>query len=114
MEVGTKISMNELKKHCFMDAKETMSQLYAGGKMKVWSWGLYNVNAFVTEKKECFALRFNVQGQHFTGHVYIVLNGMDLYDVYYCSNRGTIKMIDNDLYCDQLTDVIDSKVERKS
>ena len=112
MEVGEKIKMESLQKNLFMDAKETMSQLYAGGKMKVWSWGLHNVISFINDKKECYAIKFTVQGRKFKGHIYIVLNGSDLYDIYYCSTHGNIKMIDNDVYCDMLTEIIDNKVEK--
>jgi hypothetical protein len=50
----------------------------------------------------------------FLGHVYIALNGMDLYDVYLTSNRGTIKQRTPEmgLYFDQLVEWIDDKVER--
>jgi len=105
-KVGNKIDIHSIMKKCrHMDAKTTMSQLYAGGRDKVWSWG---ANSFTNYGD---GLRFTVQGNHFNGHIYIVLNGADLYDIYYCSNRGTIKMIDSDIFCEDLTDVIDRKVE---
>ena len=94
------------------DARVTMSQLYAGGRNKVWSWGFKNAIAYNDKSKLTYALRFTVNGMLFKGHVYIVLNGGDLYDIYYCSNRGNIKMIDTDIFCEDLTDVIDRKVER--
>jgi len=104
--VGNKIDIQAIMKECReMDARTTMSQLNAGGREKVRSWGAHNY--FNLGR----GLRFNVQGNHFTGHVYIVLNGADLYDIYYCSNQGTIKEIKTDIYCEDLTDVIDRKVE---
>jgi len=57
-------------------------------------------------------LRFTVNGHHHKGHVYVVLNGADLFDVYYCSNRGTIKDIHTNIFFDQLTEIIDNKIER--
>ena len=107
-KVGNKIDIQSIMKQCReMDARTTMSQLNAGGRQKVWSWG---ANNYINYGK---ALRFTVQGRHFSGHIYIVLNGADLYDIYYCSNRGTVKMVDNDIFCEDLTDVIDRKVEYK-
>jgi hypothetical protein len=111
-KVGEKIDLQGLMKNLYFDAKVTLSHVYAGGKMKVWSWGFNNVIVHVNKAKQCYALRFTVNGRHFKGHIYIVLNPMDLYTVYYCSNQGNIKMIDEDLYCDQLTEVIDEKIEK--
>jgi len=55
-----------------------------------------------------------VSGHHHKGHVYIFVNGMDLFDVYLTTNRGTIvhKSGDMGLYFDQLVEWIDEKVER--
>ena len=50
------------------------------------------------------------------GHVYIFVNGMDLYDVYLTTTRGTIvEKSDGShggLYFDMLTDWIDDRVEK--
>jgi hypothetical protein len=105
--IGTMIDIEAKAKHCReFSVVETKKQLYFFGKIKVFSWGAHNWVNFQNK-----ALRFTVQGRHFRGHVYIFLNGADLYDVYYCSNRGNIKMIDTDMYFDQLTEIIDRKVE---
>ena len=110
-EVGNKIDIEPLKKGRYFDAQTTINQLNAGGRQKVWSWGFHNPVAFA-DKRNVYALRFTVNGRLFKGHIYIVLNGADLYDIYYCSNRGNIKMVDNDIFCEDLTDVIDRKIER--
>ena len=54
----------------------------------------------------------NVQGHHHKGHVYIFVNGSDLFDVYLTTTQGTIKMKIEGLYFDQLVEWIDEKVEK--
>ena len=110
-KVGEKIEIEELKKGRRFDAQTLISQLYAGGRSKVWSWGFHNPIAYA-DKNGCYVLRFTVRGNLFRGHIYVALNGADLYDVYYCSNRGNIKMISEGLYCDNITEVIDEKIEK--
>jgi hypothetical protein len=56
-------------------------------------------------------LRFTVNGRHHRGHVYIVVNHSDLFDVYLTSNRGTVKEVLTDIYVDSLVDSIDAKIE---
>jgi hypothetical protein len=73
-----------------------------------WSWGLNNPLIAVKNK----ALRFTVQGHHHKGYIYIVLNFMDTFDIYYTSNRNTIKKISNGVYIDVLIDVLDRGIER--
>jgi hypothetical protein len=53
-----------------------------------------------------------VSGHHHKGHVYIFVNGSDLFDVYLTTLQGTIKTIGTDLYFDQLAEWIDERVER--
>ena len=73
----------------------------------VWSWGAH---AWTKMNNNC--LRFTVNGNHHRGHVYIVVNYSDLFDVYLTSNRGTVKEVLTDIYVDSLVDAIDAKVER--
>ena len=73
----------------------------------IWSWG-----AHAWTKMNDFCLRFKVQGHHHNGHVYIVVNGADLFDVYLTTSRGTIKNIFTDIFVDCLIDTIDNAVER--
>lgn len=76
------------------------------------SWG---ANNFMVDKKNGTQMfRMNVQGNHHKGHVYIFLNGSDLFDVYLTTIQGTIKNRTEEMgiYNDQLIDWIDEKVER--
>ncbi len=72
------------------------------------SWGPHNYKY----SKKMF--RMNVQGHHHTGHVYIFLNGTDLFDVYLTTVYGTIKQRTHEMgiYGDTLIEWIDRKVER--
>jgi hypothetical protein len=77
-----------------------------------WSWGVHNIR--IDKKNGMRMFRMNVQGYHHKGHVYIFLNGMDLFDVYLTTNRGTIKdrTPEMGIYNDQLIEWIDDRVER--
>jgi hypothetical protein len=73
----------------------------------VWSWG-----ASAWTKMNDYCLRFAVNGHHHQGHVYLVVNGLDLFDIYLTSNKGTIKEIITDIYIEDLVEVVDNHVER--
>jgi hypothetical protein len=72
-----------------------------------WSWG-----AHALRNIENKGLRMKVNGHHHKGHVYIVLNGMDLFDVYYTTTKGTIVDSDIGIYFDMLVQAIDNRIER--
>ena len=87
----------------------------------IWSWGQSALQAVNQEQLKSFdidglgALKFKVNGIHHKGHVLVVLNFSDTYDVYICSIRnGTIKIKDKEmgLYLDQFGTWIDEKVEK--
>lgn len=99
-------------------AETIMQQLYAGGRNKVWSWGA-NSWSFGTMPKvenkggESFLI-FKVQGFLFKGLVRIILEWNDTYTVQLLKKeKGELVLKDKveDVYCDELTDVIDRKVE---
>ncbi len=72
-----------------------------------WSWG---AQKFVDLNGK--GLRFKVSGHHHKGLVYIVLNGADMFDVYYTDKHGVITGINFDIFFDQLVEVMDNKIER--
>lgn len=74
------------------------------------SWG--SRGFLVDNKNDTRMFRMTVSGHLHKGHVYIFLNGVDLFDVYLTSNRGTIKKIMHNLYFDMLADWIDTNVEK--
>lgn len=58
------------------------------------------------------ALVFQVNGRLHKGTVIITLNGMDTYDIHLFNGAGNqVGESVTDIYCDQLTDVIDELVE---
>lgn len=104
--MSEKIDPIKICKSCRdMDAKEIVKFLYSH-QGKFWSWGAHD---FVDIEGR--GLRFNVQGHHHKGHVYLFVNGLDLFDVYLTSSRGTIKETINDIYLEDLFDILDKKIE---
>lgn len=108
--IGEKINVPEITKGCRELNIQELMQLLRMDVMKFWSWGSH---AFTIDKKPNTRMfRMTVNGHHHKGHVYIVVNGMDLFDVYLTSNQGTIKLIGEGLYFDMLVDWIDNRIER--
>ncbi len=105
MQVGEKINVKQVS--CREVEANYILKILRSNMNIFWSWGS---RSFVNLNGK--GLRLTVSGHHHKGHVYIVLNGTDLFDVYYCSNRGTIKDVHTDLYFDQLVEVMDNKIER--
>jgi hypothetical protein len=83
------------------------NQLYAFGKMKVWSWGTRNFVAM-----DEYTLRFRVSGHHHKGYVQIFLNGMDTYDIKLLKLNGDVKKEFKGIFFDEMTNVIDEAVEK--
>lgn len=101
-----KINVDEITKSCRpIDCKELMTFLMAH-RMKVWSWG---INNFVNVYNK--ALRFTVQGHHHKGHVYIFVNGLDLFDIYLTSSQGNIKDTIESIYLEDLIEILDKRIE---
>ncbi len=102
----TKINIHEDFKKCrTLNCKELLQLLNAYGP-KFWSWG---ANGFTNINN--LALKFKVQGHHHKGHVYISLNGLDLFDVHLTTIQGNIIEKMTDLYNDQLFEALDKKIE---
>ena len=88
------------------NVNETRQLLGLGGA-KFWSWGAH---AFVNFGNKF--LKFKVNGNLHKGHVYICVNGSDLYDVYLTSTQGNIKKEIKDIFFEDLVDRIDEAVEK--
>lgn len=71
-----------------------------------WCWGTH-APVRMTER----ILRFKVDGLLHKGHVYLCVNGLDLFDIYLTTTMGTIKHIIKDVYIDVLVETIDNHVE---
>lgn len=99
------ITTDTFKNKRIMEVRETLQLLQSYGR-KFWSWGAH---AFTNIHNQ--ALRFKSEGHHHKGHVYISVNGLDLYDVHIVTLKGVIIKEINDLYFDQLFDAIDKEIE---
>ena len=106
MKVGDKINIQSLENGRQWDDMKEFHNAVSRNAI-VWSWG---ANSWTQMSK--YVLRFTVQGHHHKGHVYMAVNGADLFDVYLTTTRGTIKKIINDVYCEDIIDAIDTEVER--
>lgn len=91
-----------------MDVQHLHKTIAGSGLNRAGSWGFHNAVETVKNK----AYRFTVSGHHHKGHVHIVLNFMDTFDIYYTSNRGTIRKKTEGVYIDQLIEILDNKIER--
>jgi len=86
-------------------ARTIQQQLYAFGQIKVMSWG---ANTWVGGDN---FLMFKVQAYRHTGWVKIELNGSDLYDITLLDERKKVVKTFNNIYFDEMTDVIDKEIE---
>tara|TARA_R110002020_G_scaffold455253_2_gene671322 strand:+ start:4441 stop:4776 length:336 start_codon:yes stop_codon:yes gene_type:complete len=85
----------------------TKSQILAGGRLLVACWGTEYFRG-VGEK----GLYLKVNGYRHKGYVVIILGFMDTYSIHLLDLQGNqTGEFKHDIYCDQLTDVIDSLVE---
>ena len=85
-------------------AKTIQEQLFAFGRVKVFSWG---ANSWTAIKD---GLVFKVQGFKFKGTIKIVLVPNDTYTIQLIKD-DKIEQEFTDVYFDQMTDLIDSHVE---
>lgn len=99
-------ALTHLCKHEF-NPKETMQWL-SRDKMMYWSWGASKVINLFNK-----GLLLRVHGHHHNGYVLITLDaGMDLYEFHLVKTNGTVKETITDVYCDDLQEMIDNKIER--
>jgi hypothetical protein len=108
--INEKINVQEIVKSCRSLNVQELMQLLKMNITIFWSWGSHAYT--VDNKHDTRMFRMAVNGHHHKGHVYIFVNGMDLFDVYLTNLQGTIKDKFEGLYFDQLVDWIDEKIER--
>jgi hypothetical protein len=90
------------------DVNELHLTIVRGAGQWAWTWGYVKAVQAVKNK----ALRFTVTGRKHKGWVYIVLNGLDLFDIYYTSKQDKIKKVENDIYIEDLINTLDISIER--
>ena len=76
-------------------------------KIVFFSWGATNFTNYFNK-----VLKFTVNGHNHKGHVYVAVNGSDLYDVYLTTTHGNIVKEMRDIYFDELQERVDDAVER--
>ena len=89
------------------DVNETMAQLRSGGVNIMMSWGFENPTNMNNK-----GLLFKVSGFIHKGYVLITLAFDDTYTVHLLDNKFNVIKTLEGVYCDELTDVIDSVVEK--
>jgi hypothetical protein len=105
----TKTEFYELIKPFFQrefNPSETLQWLQAN-RMMYFSWGSNDLRSF--ENK---ALAIKVSGHHHKGDIVITLGWNDTYTLTLINTVGTVKGTFTNIYCDQLAEFIDVKIER--
>lgn len=99
------------KDYVMQIANEAARQLLATTRPNVlFSWGaFYGFRA--TIYRDMAALKFKVNGRLFQGDVIIAYNENDTYEIYLKNADGERKVKD-DVYFDEMSDVIDVAIER--
>ena len=84
---------------------ETM-QLLKFELFKYLSWGVQSARNFKGK-----GLLLNVNGRHYKSYVFIILAYNDTYTVHLVNNRGRVTETFNEVYFDELANVIDKRIE---
>lgn len=97
------------KEYVMQVAKTVKEQLVSLTPMPIlMSWGIKEFVA--TLYGDMPALRLKVNGRLHAGNVIIALNGSDYYEVYLQNDKGT-ECVNEEVYFDELGDVIDRAIE---
>lgn len=97
------------KEYVMHVAKTIKVQLVSLTAMPIlMSWGITEFVATIYDDMP--ALRLKVNGRLHAGYVIIALNGSDYYEVYLQNDKGT-KCANEEVYFDELGDVIDRAIE---
>lgn len=80
----------------------------------VWCWGAERWTLVSTSPKSgVMAIRFKSNGYLHKGLVYLVVNGLDLFDIYLTTLDGKIKSKTTDIYLEDLIEIVDGLIETK-
>ena len=90
------------------DMKETLNVLRAVPSI-YWSWGVSKIANLMGK-----GLILKVNGNHHKGYVMITLSYDDTYSVYIVNRLGRILNEYKMIYFDQLTEIIDNRIEKIS
>ena len=100
-----------LEKEYINEICNYIQEIFSYSRPIVWSWGAVVFNN--TEYKEMPALRFEVNGFIHKGDVIVAFNGgADAFEVYCLDKNDTVVTSKDDVYFDELVEVIDGMVEK--
>ena len=108
LEIGKKINPMELHKDLVLRefyGMEVFVDMIIGNPI-VMSWG-----AERWTRNKNWWLGFKVNGHHHKGFVYMFVNASDLFTVVLTTTDNVIVDVLNDIYLENVIDVIDRKVE---
>lgn len=101
-------NISELNQNEYRDFNDMQALVSAIARtMKVMSWG-----AHAWTRMSNKLLRFKVQARRHKGHIYIGVNGSDLFDVFLTSTHGRVIKEFKDVYLEDLVTTIDNEIER--
>ncbi|NQY08653.1 MAG: hypothetical protein HRT71_03960 [Flavobacteriales bacterium] len=88
-------------------ARTIIKQIRYADKWALGAYGAHNYVALPETKEYRGGLRFQVSGFHHSGFVMISLNWVDTYVISFLSYEGDVVEQYEDVYCDQLVDILD-------
>jgi hypothetical protein len=77
-----------------------------------WSWGVSKLLKVESQKQEEIGLVMKVNGHHHKSWVLITLSWDDTYTIHIINNVGRVLNIYENIYFDQLVEVIDNRIEK--
>jgi hypothetical protein len=105
MGIGDLIIEEKIGQRSF-EPKELLQALQCNATVTLMSWGSHDWSACGDQW-----LRFKVNGHHHKGLVYIVLAWNDTFTIYYTDLQGMIKDMHEEIYVDELVEVLDKRIE---
>lgn len=88
-------------------ANTIINQINAIDRFALGAYGAKNFIAYEESERYDGGLSFDVNGLHFQGKVYVMLNWLDEYEIQFVDeNQTTVKEVKG-VYCDMLVDVLD-------
>ena len=88
-------------------ANTIINQINAIDRFALGAYGAKNLIAYEESERYDGGLSFDVNGLHFQGKVYVMLNWLDEYEIQFVDeNQITVKEVKG-VYCDMLVDVLD-------
>lgn len=109
-EIGNNINeiISQMRKESRDWPVESMNDFISNIRrsMKVWSWG---PQAWSNYGK---ILRFKVNAYRHKGHIYVRVNGADLFDIILTTTRGKIQKVFKDVFVGDFIEVVDQEIEK--